>query len=183
VVVFVLLVVMKRIRIRLRKTGVLLLFGLVATGGANAATGQSQSGPYHGIVERNVFDLRARLVVIKEPPVMPIPLPRIRLTGTMTILGREMACITIDGIKPGSPPESVMLAEGQAFSDVEVKNIDQKSGIVQVMNHGALQTLGFEAAGAKPSDSPGRFEPTGSTPPPQLPARSEASLSPEDKLR
>ena len=141
---------MKRNKMRLEKTGILLLLGLVATCGANAATSQSQSAPYRGIVERNVFDLRAQVVAVEEPLVKPPVLPRITLTGITTIFGRTIAFITIPGNKPGQPPESVMLAEGQALHEIEVKTIDYKSGIVQVINHGLEQTLDFNGNGALP---------------------------------
>jgi hypothetical protein len=134
---------MKRVQIHFRRAGVYLLLGFVSTCGVNAATSQTPITPYHGIVERNVFDLRAPVAVDRVPVANPIVLPKITLTGITTIFGRTIAFITIAGNKPGQSSESVMLAEGQALHEIEVKTIDYKSGIVQVLNHGQMQTLDF----------------------------------------
>jgi hypothetical protein len=167
--VFVHLAVMKRTIVCVRRVGAFLLFGLVAINRASAAMSQSQIAPYHGIVERNVFDLRALVVVTKEPLPNPIALPKITLIGITTIFGRTIAFITIAGNKPGQPPESVMLAEGQALHEIELKTIDYKSGIVQVINHGQARTLDFDGDDALPRC------------PAPLP-RSEAPLKPEEQV-
>ena len=131
--------------------------------------------PYSAIVERNVFGLR--------PPPPPIdvnaqinrpPPPKILLTGITTILGKKVAFLTMPSSKPGSPPDSEMLAEGQALDEVEVKIIDEKAGIVVVENHGVRQTLDFDQNGSKPSGPPpgmisGMPSPM-SMPPPSAPA-------------
>jgi hypothetical protein len=174
---------MKQIRTALEKTGVLLFVGFVSTCCTNAAASQQLVAPYHGIVERNVFDLRAPVIRAKEPSVKPIVLSKITLTGITTIFGRTIAFVTIAGDKPGQLPESVMLAEGQTFHDIEVKTIDCKGGVVHVINHGEAQILGFDIASAKPPDSPIRFEPPGDLPsPPKFGPCSEAPSSPEEQV-
>jgi len=111
--------------------------------------------PYNAIIERNVFNLHA-----PPPPVNPAdlikesPPPKITLTGITTILGQKKTFLTIPPTKPGTPPESMMLAEGQAQNEVEVKRIDEKAGVVEVMNHGHPQTLDFDHDGVKPSGAP-----------------------------
>jgi len=171
--VFVHLATMKRVRIYFGKAGILLLLGLVAAHCASAATLQRPSGPYHGIVERNVFDLRAPVVVAQAPVPNPIVLPKITLTGITTIFGRTIAFVTIAGDKPGQPLESVMLVEGQTFHDIEVKKIDCKGGIVQVINHGQSQTLDFDG-----KRDPGFIIHEYPQPGPH----SEAPLSPEEQV-
>jgi hypothetical protein len=123
--------------------------------------------PYSAIVERNVFNLHA-----PPPPVNPAdlikkaPPMKITFTGITTILGTKKAFLTIPPVKPGGPPESMILAEGQALNDVEVKSIDEKAQIVQVINHGEPETLDFIHNGATPSGPP-----PGVLPPPMaLPA-------------
>jgi hypothetical protein len=174
---------MKQIRTALGKTGVLLFVGFVSTCSMNAVTSQQLVAPYHGIVERNVFDLRAPVIRAKEPSVKPIVLSKITLTGITTIFGRTIAFMTIAGDRPGQLPESVMLAEGQTFHDIEVKTIDCKGGIVQIINHGAAQILGFDTACAKAPDSPVPPEqPSGLPSPPKFGPRSEALSSPEEQV-
>ena len=112
--------------------------------------------PYSAIVERNVFNLHP-----PPPPINPAdliqkkPAPKITLTGITTILGKKETFLTTPPTKPGGAPESVRLAEGQAQNDIEVKTIDEKAGVVQVVNHGEPETLDFEQNGVKPSGAPG----------------------------
>lgn len=111
--------------------------------------------PYSAIVERNVFNLRP-----PPPPVNPAdlikrtPPMKITFTGITTISGQKKVFLTIPPLKPGAAPESMILAEGQAQNDVEVKSIDEKAGVVQVINHGEPQTLDFDHDGAKPTGPP-----------------------------
>lgn len=123
--------------------------------GVRAAIPNSPRNPYEGIVDRNVFDLRA------PPPKEDMgalkskaQIPKLTLNGITTILGKKVTFITLPTIKPGAPPITVMLAEGQAQEEIEVQRIDEKAGVVKVVNHGEEQTLDFEHDGAKPSSPP-----------------------------
>ena len=136
-----------------------------------ATLDDSANKPYGAIVERNVFNLHA-----PPPPLNPAdlikktPPPKITLTGITTILGTKKTFLTTPPAKPGSPPESIGLSEGQAQNDIEVKSIDEKAGIVQVINHGEPQTLDFEHDGAKTPGPPAGPPPgISSFPPPSLP--------------
>jgi|SRR5882724_1479155 len=171
------LAVMKRTIVCVRRVGAFLLFGLVAINRASAATSQTLIAPYHGIAVRNVFDLRAPVGVANAPLVDSIALPKITLIGITTIFGRTIAFITIAGNKPGQPPESVMLAEGQALHEIEVKAIDYKSGIIQVVNHGQTQTLDFDG-----DPDPLIIHKCPSFRPSQPMPRSEAPLTPEEQV-
>ena len=138
--------------IRLERTASFLLVGLLSGCSANALTVDRAGGPYDGIAARNVFRLQAPLSSARPEPTNMIPLPKIVLTGITSILGRDVAFITVVGIKPGAPSESVMLAEGQSLNDIQVKSIDPKTGLVQVTNHGKLQILDFDHTAAKSSN-------------------------------
>jgi hypothetical protein len=111
--------------------------------------------PYTAIVERNVFNLHP-----PPPPLNPAdlvkktPPPKIMLTGITTTLGKKVTYLTIPPTKPGAQPESVMLAEGQAQDEIEVKSIDEKAGVVQLVNHGEAQTLDFDHDSPKPAGGP-----------------------------
>jgi hypothetical protein len=112
---------------------------------------------YEGIVERNVFDLRAPAPKGDEEALAPkAQIPKLTLNGITTILGKKVTVITVPPAKPGAPATTVMLAEGQAQDEVEVRQIDEKSGAVKVINHGEEQMLDFEQNGAKPSPPPAK---------------------------
>lgn len=131
-------------------TGTLLSASAVALSSLGAV-----QNPYNSIVERNVFNLHP-----PPPPINPAdlikktPPPKITLTGITTILGQKKAFLTYPATKPNMPPNSVMLAEGQAQDEIEVKSIDENAGVVQVLNHGESETLDFANNGAKPSGQP-----------------------------
>ena len=163
------------------KTEICLLIGVLLSAPAIALAVASDAGgaPYTAIVERNVFNLHA-----PPPPVNPAdlikktPPPKITLTGITTILGQKKTFLTTPPVKPGAPPENVMLAEGQAQNDIEVKRIDEKAGVVEVINHGEAQTLDFDHDGAKPTGAPpgvGGPQPI-AMPPPALPPPNVSTL-------
>lgn len=127
---------------------------------SNPASGiadTQESRPYSAIVDRNVFNLHP-----PPPPVDPadlaknkVQIPKLTLNGITTILGKKIVFLTMPATKPGGPPQSLMLAEGQAEDEVEAKQIDEKAGVVKVNNHGEDQTLDFEHDGTKPAPPPG----------------------------
>jgi hypothetical protein len=162
------------------KTEICLLVGVLLSAPAIAVTPATADSPYNAIVERNVFNLHA-----PPPPVNPAdlvkktPPPKITLTGITTILGQKKTFLTTPPVKPGAPPESVMLAEGQAMYEIEVKRIDEKAGVVEVINHGEPQTLDFEHDGAKPSGAPAAANnPQPMSMPPPAPAPANVSSLP-----
>jgi hypothetical protein len=133
----------------------LLMSMLFSASAINMSLGATSESPYNAIIERNVFNLHP-----PPPPVNPAdlikktPPPKITLTGITTILGQKKTFLTLPPIKPGAAPEAMMLAEGQAYNEIEVKRIDEKAGVVEVVNHGEAQTLDFEHDGAKPTGAP-----------------------------
>lgn len=173
------------------KIKICALIALLCTAGAKAAS--DGTSPYDGIVERNVFNLHAPPPVVNPADlVQHTPPPKITFTGITTILGKKLAFLTVPAAKPGALPESMMLAEGQAQNEIEVKQIDDKAGIVKVVNHGEAQTLDFDHDGVKPSNAPPpTMMPPPAAPPPNVmpgnvirPLRSlppRATLSPEEQ--
>jgi hypothetical protein len=156
--------------------------GLVSGVVANATVTEKGDSPYDGIAERNLFNLHAAPMIAQVPTSPTVARPKITLTGITTILGMRMAFITVADIKPGRTPESLMLTEGQRVNDIEVKSIDEKAGVVQVMNHGELQILEFESAKAF-IPQPGLIidrAPRPAPPPTQL--RAEVPLSLEEQM-
>ena len=156
--------------------------------------------PYQEIVNRNVFAL-------KPPPPPPDPEankpppPKITLTGITTIIGKKalMEAPAPPG-KPGEPPKTKQcytLAEGQREGDIEVLQIDEKTGSVKVKNGGQELTLTFDKDGSKlpatppPSATPGLPgalpgvppPPTGIMPPPMKTAEGSMPTFPTRNLR
>ena len=133
------------------RTWICVVSSFALCAGASAAVADPPGQPYHGIVDRNVFGL-------KPPPPPPRPEdnqpppPKVTLTGITTLLGKKLALMTMQ--LPAKPPapakeESYMLAEGEGQDELEVLQIDEKAGKVQVKNHGTPQTLDFVNNGAK----------------------------------
>lgn len=167
------------------KIEICVLIGVLLGAASKAAVADTTSRPYDGIVERNVFNLHPPAPVVNPADLIPkTPPPKITLTGITTILGRKLTFLTTPGSKPGALPESVALAEGQAQNDIEVKTIDEKAGIVKVINHGESQTLDFEHDGAKPSGPPAGAAPNATMfPPPSLPPPNISSPQPGNIIR
>jgi hypothetical protein len=161
------------------KTEICLAIGVLLSASAIAATSEGTDTPYSAIVERNVFNLHA-----PPPPINPAdlikktPPPKLTLTGITTILGQKKTFLTIPPVKPGTPPESYMLAEGQAQDEIEVKRIDEKAGVVEVVNHGESQTLDFDHDGVKPAGGPAGGAPRAISMPPPAPPPANVSTLP-----
>jgi len=113
---------------------------------AAVAVGADSENPYQGIVDRNVFGLKP-----PTPPGKPeekkVDLPPITLTGITTILGNKRALMNVQS--PGKPLQSFILAEGQRDGDLEVLEIDEKTGIVKVNQSGTVLSINFEKNGSK----------------------------------
>lgn len=138
-----------------RRTTIWILACVLVVPGLRAATPDAPRNPYEGIADRNVFDLHAPPPKEDADALKPkTEIPKLTLNGITTILGKKVTFITAPAAKPGAPPTTVMLAEGQAQEEIEVRQIDEKGGVVKVVNHGEEQTLDFEHDGAKPSPPP-----------------------------
>jgi hypothetical protein len=130
------------------------LAGSLAVGTVvHAVTPNASEGPYLGIVERNMFGLKA-----PPPPPDPEstkpPPPKITLNGIMTITGKKRAVLKLPGPapKPGEQPkgeQSYILSEGEGLDGLTVTKIDEKAGAVKVDYNGTPIDLDFEKNGPK----------------------------------
>jgi hypothetical protein len=151
----------QRYNATMKRSGTMML-GLLATwtglASMQAVTSEPAVTPYAGIVDRNAFGL-------KPPPPPPDPETtkpppvKITLTGITTILGNKRALMETPppAGKPGEQPkgkQSYILTIGQREGDIEVLDIDEKSGSVKVNNSGSIVTLTFEKDGAKLPTTP-----------------------------
>ena len=140
-----------------------MLGALALSAAGKAAVVDDSRGPYQGIVERNVFNLKPRAPDVAPEPPAPPP-PKIKLNGIFTILGKKQTGLTVS-IPPRPPDpareESFILVEGQRKGDIEVLQISEAGGMVKVNNHGTIQFLNFTndgprlAAAPPPIPSPG----------------------------
>jgi hypothetical protein len=141
---------------RAGKPAALVMGSLLCCGTAFAIVGETGGNPYQGIVDRNVFGL-------KPPPPPPAPetqlppAPKVTITGITTILGNKRVLLKV--ASPAKPPEpareqSYILAEGQRDGDIEVMQIDEKSGDVKLNDFGTVMTLNIEKDGPKLASSP-----------------------------
>ena len=154
------------------KTTILAVTSLLLGAGAEAVTPDAPA-QYQGIVERNVFNIHPPATVNTVEPKQKEAPPKVTLNGITTILGKKVTFLTIPGPKPGAPAETLMLAEEQGQDDIEVKQIDEKAGVVKIVNHGDEETLDFDHNGTRPAGPepskavPFNFPPPIPAPPPQ----------------
>jgi len=143
----------------------------------NAQALEVRESPYDKIAARNLFDLHPAVTTSQTPPPVVQQLPNVKLTGITTILGKPLALLTIAATKSQSA-ESVILALGQAVNGIEVKAIDEKAGVVRILNGGEPQMLNFE-----PATSPGMQPNPIPMPPPAAPvqAKPETTMTPEEQ--
>lgn len=134
-----------------------MVAGLALCMAANAVTSDSSGTPYQGIVERNVFGLKA-----PPPPPDPEankpPPPKILLQGITTILGNKRALFKVamppKAGEPAKGEQSFILVEGQRDGDIEVLEIDAVAGTVKVNNYGTITSLNFKDNGITPPAAP-----------------------------
>lgn len=130
-----------------------LLGVLVLGANSHAARASTKENPYaKAIIGRNAFSLKAAtLATIVDPPRPPPP--RITLQGMTTICGRPQVLIKVlMPSRPGEPAKEIscVLSEGERQGEIEVLEIDDRSGTVQFNNHGTGQTLNLKDDGAQP---------------------------------
>jgi hypothetical protein len=175
-VVFTSLPVTIRSMKRGHKTTICMLAGVLSGASSRALTPAAPTRPYEAIVDRNVFNLHPPPAAIDPAELARsrMQIPKLTLNGITTILGKKLVILTMPATKPGVPPITLMLAEEERQEEIEVKEIDEKAGVVKVTNHGEDQTLDFDhdgtrplAAGANPG-TPLTIPPIPAAPPPNV---------------
>jgi hypothetical protein len=139
-----------------KMTWVLAVLALCGANG-RAITMGSSTNRFGDIARRNVFGLKEP----KQPEAPAQPqrqLPRLILNGISTMLGNKQVFMKLLPAT-GAPTEAgkekpLMLTEGQRDGDVEVVQIDERVGSVQVINSGTPMTLTIEKDGAKLPSTP-----------------------------
>ena len=123
--------------------------------GANPVVAVAADNPYVKIVDRNVFGLKPPAPPPSPESLRPPP-PKITLTGITTIGGVKRVLMRVP--LPARPPEpakeeSFMMTEGQRDGEIEVLEIDERTGTVRIKNYGSEMTLNLDKDGAKPQNS------------------------------
>jgi hypothetical protein len=130
------------------KIMICLAGGLALNASLSAAEAVSPNNPYVPIVTRNVFGLNPPQAVVQTPGEPP---PKITPNGIMTIFGNRQVLFKVSiPAKPGIPAkeDDYILGEGQRQDDIEVTQIDEKSGVVTFNNHGTVQEIPLTVASA-----------------------------------
>lgn len=139
-----------------RKMLVYLLSSLVLCARTNGAATDSSAGPYQGIVERNVFGLKAPPPPADPEPVKPPP-PKLILNG-ITTMGGKRALLSTPPVPGKTPAEAraqyYTLAEGQRDGDLEVLEVNERARTVKVSYGGTVETLDFKENGVKSASGP-----------------------------
>ncbi len=121
--------------------------GLALNASLSAAEAVSPNNPYVPIVTRNVFGLNPPQPAVLQTPGEPPP--KITPNGIMTIFGNRQVLFKVSiPAKPGIPAkeDDYILGEGQRQDDIEVTQIDEKSGVVTFNNHGTVQEIPLTVA-------------------------------------
>jgi len=137
----------------MRRTFTWILGSYLFFMGVSFTVAVSADNPYVKIVDRNVFSLKAP-VPPPSPESLKPPPPKITLTGITTILGIKRVLMKVP--MPARPPEpareeSLMLTEGERSGDIEVLEINEKTGTVKISNFGTVMTLSLDKDALKPS--------------------------------
>ncbi|MGA9778789.1 MAG: hypothetical protein WBS33_11020 [Verrucomicrobiia bacterium] len=123
-------------------------------GGVVLNTGLGADSPYTPIAARNIFGLNPPQPQNITPPEPP---SKITLNGIMTIFGTTQALFYVD--VPPRPPapatqKSYILSEGQGQDEIEVTQINEKTGVVTFNNHGVVQEIPLVKAGPISTPTP-----------------------------
>ncbi len=135
---------------------------VTARGAEEVTDVQGTDLPYQEIVSRNVFALKP-LPPPPGPEDTKPPPSKITLTGISSVTKALVFMKTPpptpkpgEPLKPGETPKErfYMLHAGERDGDIEVLEIDVKTGVVKVNNAGQVETLTFEKNGVKLASTP-----------------------------
>ena len=105
---------------------------------------QTNGNPYVAINKRNAFDLANEPPSRKEssPPPEPPKDLDLKFTGIFRLKGVEKACLAVIDTS-AKPPETnyFQIPAGDKQGAIEIKSIDAKAGLVQLLRNGKLIEL------------------------------------------
>jgi len=122
----------------------LCLFGLSISTVPAIKDSQTNGNPYVAINKRNAFDLANEPPSRKEssPPPEPPKDLDLKFTGIFRLRGIEKACLAVIDTS-AKPPETnyFQIPAGDKQGAIEIKSIDAKAGLVQLLRNGKLIEL------------------------------------------
>ena len=122
----------------------LCLFGLSISTVPAIKDSQTNGNPYVAINKRNAFDLANEPPSRKEssPPPEPPKDLDLKFTGIFRLRGIEKACLAVIDTS-AKPPETnyFQIPAGDKQGAIEIKSIDSKAGLVQLLRNGKLIEL------------------------------------------
>ena len=122
----------------------LCLFGLSISTVPAIKDSQTNGNPYVAINKRNAFDLANEPPSRKEssPPPEPPKDLDLKFTGIFRLKGVEKACLAVIDTS-AKPPETnyFQIPAGDKQGAIEIKSIDAKAGLVQLLRNGKLIEL------------------------------------------
>ena len=122
----------------------LCLFGLSISTVPAIKDSQANGNPYVAINKRNAFDLANEPPSRKEssPPPEPPKDLDLKFTGIFRLKGVEKACLAVIDTS-AKPPETnyFQIPAGDKQGAIEIKSIDAKAGLVQLLRNGKLIEL------------------------------------------
>jgi hypothetical protein len=131
---------------------VCVLSGALLAPSAHAVADPGRNA-YQTIADANPFRLKPIPVAVPvsvDPP--KAPMSQLVLTGITDILGEKMALLEVQPPNNGKKAY-LTLSEGQRDGDIEIVSIDEKAGVVQVVNQGTPLSLDFTIASKNVSAS------------------------------
>lgn len=149
------------------------LVGVALNAGAIISVSNAKGGPYQKIPRRNVFGLLPPVSSQSEAPTPVISRPKITLAGITSLLGYKTVFLMLPPTKAGGIRECLLLREGEAQEEIQVKEISEQT--VRVINHGEEQTLSFD-------DSDSERVPFCPASPIQTPPPEQPPLTPEQQI-
>ena len=122
----------------------LCLFGLSISTVPAIKDSQANGNPYVAINKRNAFDLANEPPSRKDssPPPEPPKDLDLKFTGIFRLKGVEKACLAVIDTS-AKPPETnyFQIPAGDKQGAIEIKSIDAKAGLVQLLRNGKLIEL------------------------------------------
>jgi hypothetical protein len=123
-------------------------FGGILLAAARADVAQSTGNPYHVIIDRNGFGLKPPPPPLTNaPPTNPVTPVSIKFTGITSDSTSKKAWMMIPPSGKSSNPQYLSMAEHEKQGDIEVLEINEKEGVVKILNAGQPIELNFKDNG------------------------------------
>jgi hypothetical protein len=118
------------------------IFGLVA--------GVAVANPYETIIWRNIFQLAPPNTDVSKPSDVFKPAPDIKISGVAAFGSRKWVLLT--KAAPGQAPRHLLMREGDKDGGLEIVNVDEVAGVVELRAGDDLLNLKLATPGVPKVD-------------------------------